>query len=113
MRVCSLYLTYLHRVVNCFHTMTDTPRTEAFLESMVHASHVVSASLEKPFSTEGGQGVVCPDARFYFGCRALDATRELQSWHRATADRRRPGGTTPGTMTLPTTPLQGSLEKWG
>ena len=79
----------------------------------MHAAHVVSASLEKPFSTEGGQGVVCPDARFYFGCRALDATRELQSWHRATADRRRPGGTTPGTMTLPTTPLQGSLVKNG
>ena len=27
--------------------------------------------------------------------------------------RRRPGGTTPGTMSLPTTPLQGSLEKHG
>ena len=27
--------------------------------------------------------------------------------------RRRPGGTTPGGMTLPTTPLQGSLEKYG
>ena len=39
-RVCSLYLTYLHRVVNCFHTMTDTPRTEAFLESKVHAARV-------------------------------------------------------------------------
>ena len=48
-RVCSLYLTYLHRVVNCFHTMTDTPRTEAFLESKVHAARVVFASSEKPF----------------------------------------------------------------